>query len=103
MQRELEDAQRNRSAAVTIGVFSQAEHMPPGMAPFRELNRAALLCLYDKNAPGDPLALQVAYRVARAAIAAGYNFVAFPEGTYWMTRFMGVVCETRPCEELLAA
>jgi hypothetical protein len=44
-----------------------------------------------------------AYRAAREAIAAGYNFVAFPEGTYWMTRFMGVVCETRPCEELLAA
>lgn len=40
-----------------------------------------------------------AYRAAREMIAAGYNYALFPEGTYWMKRFMGVVCETAPCTE----
>jgi len=44
-----------------------------------------------------------AYRRARSALASGYNFVTFPEGTYWMVRFMSVVCDLRPARELLAA
>lgn len=42
-----------------------------------------------------------AYQAARAVLAAGYNFAVFPDGTYWMKRFMSVVCETQPCELLL--
>jgi putative transposase len=34
-----------------------------------------------------------AYRAARKLLATGYNFALFPEGTYWMLRFMRVVCE----------
>lgn len=33
-----------------------------------------------------------AYRAARDLIASGYNFADFPEGTYWVKRFMPVVC-----------
>jgi len=33
-----------------------------------------------------------AYRAARALLTEGYNFVVFPDGTYWMQRFMSVVC-----------
>jgi len=65
VQRELDEARRNRTASVAVAVYSQADHMPPGMAPLRELGRTQILCLYDKGDGGDPMALQLAYRVAR--------------------------------------
>ena len=66
IQRELDEAQKNRGASEAIAVYSQAEYMPAGMAPFRELNGSAIICLYDKATPTDTVALQVAYRLARS-------------------------------------
>lgn len=37
-----------------------------------------------------------AYRAARDAIRDGYNFALFPIGTYWMARFLRVVCDLAP-------
>ncbi|HSC87237.1 MAG TPA: hypothetical protein VLC09_08210, partial [Polyangiaceae bacterium] len=33
-----------------------------------------------------------AYRAARAMLAQGYDYVPFPDGSYWMRRFMAAVC-----------
>jgi hypothetical protein len=41
-----------------------------------------------------------AYRAARALLVAGYNYALFPTGTYWMARFMRVVCGVEPVEVL---
>ncbi|MBI3456994.1 MAG: hypothetical protein HY002_14550 [Candidatus Rokubacteria bacterium] len=70
IRRELEEARTNRNAAVAVAVYSQTEYMPPGTAPFRDLSEEELLCLYDKNL-GDPMTLQLAYRVARLWALAG--------------------------------
>jgi len=37
-----------------------------------------------------------AYRSARALLVSGYNYALFPEGTYWLRRFMSVVCGPDP-------
>lgn len=42
-----------------------------------------------------------AYRLAREALAAGYSYLTFPEGTYWLMRFIGVVGETVPVLDLV--
>lgn len=42
-----------------------------------------------------------AYRAARQVIADGYNFAFFPEGTYAMTRWFRVLCDTAPAEDCL--
>lgn len=43
-----------------------------------------------------------AHRLARQAIDDGYNFALFPEGTYAMTRWFRVLCETAPPLHCLA-
>jgi hypothetical protein len=78
ISRELEEARTNRAAVGSIAVYSLPEHMPAGTAPFRELDGAGLLCLYDKNTPDDLLPLQLAYRWARGRALASLR-AATPE------------------------
>lgn len=63
--RELDEAVDNREAAAAIAVYSRAEHMPTGTAPFRDQGKSRYLCLLDKESPSDTMSLQMAYRVAR--------------------------------------
>lgn len=43
-----------------------------------------------------------AYRAARALLAAGYSYAFFPEGTYWLARFMPAVCGSEAASLALA-
>ena len=64
ISRDLADAREARLARIGIGVYSRAEHMPRGMAPFGALGSCDFLVLLDKDGP-DNAALQLAYRFAR--------------------------------------
>jgi len=88
------------------GVLAQPWHARPRSgAPRRVLNPR----IAAKNTWRRIEALQrnqlflKAYRAARATLSAGYNYALFPEGTYWMLRFMRVVCGVQLGEGLTLA
>lgn len=93
------EASRRASAVHVLGARAilnqrwQARPRPP--EPRRKLNPR----IAAKNTWRRVEALQrnqlflKAYRAARDVLAMGYNFALFPAGTYWMSRFMSVVCE----------
>jgi hypothetical protein len=60
----LAEAREARRAKVGIGVYSYAEHMPRGYAPFESLGGCDFVVLLDKDAMDDS-ALKLAYRFAR--------------------------------------
>jgi hypothetical protein len=62
MREELEEARRNRDAAVALVVFSTA-HAPAGIAPF-DVRMGDVYCVVDPEAP-DAAALEAAVRLAR--------------------------------------
>jgi hypothetical protein len=62
MREEMEDARRNRDAAVGLVVFSTA-HAPAGIAPF-DVRLGDVYCVIDPDAPA-PETLQAAVRLAR--------------------------------------
>jgi hypothetical protein len=68
MREELDEARRNRDAAVALVVFSAA-HAPAGIAPF-DVRQGSVYCVVDPQAP-DAATLEAAMRLARllAAIA----------------------------------
>lgn len=78
-----------------IGVTRQRWHARP-MSPEPRRNMAPRIAA--KNTWRRIEALQRnqrfldAYRRARKLLAAGYNYALFPVGTYWIARFMSVVC-----------
>ncbi len=65
IERELDEARQNRNAGAAVAVYSRAEHMPAGTAPFHECHENLYLCLLDKDAAEDTGPLQLAYRVSR--------------------------------------
>ncbi len=62
MREELEEARRNRDAAVALVVFSTA-HAPAGIAPF-DVRQGNVFCVVDPQAP-DAANLEAALRLAR--------------------------------------
>jgi hypothetical protein len=62
MREELQEARRNRDAAVALVVFSAA-HAPAGIAPF-DVRMGDVYCALDAEAP-DPATLEAAVRLAR--------------------------------------
>jgi hypothetical protein len=62
MRDEMEEARRNRDAAVGLVVFSSA-HAPAGIAPF-DVRMGDVYCVIDPNAPA-PATLDAALRLAR--------------------------------------
>jgi hypothetical protein len=62
MREELEEARRNRDAAVALVVFSAA-HAPAGIAPF-DVRQGNVYCVVDPQAP-DAATLEAALRLAR--------------------------------------
>ncbi|HSC86113.1 MAG TPA: hypothetical protein VLC09_02535 [Polyangiaceae bacterium] len=76
---------------------------PQSIEPRRGLNpRVAAKSTWSRiEALQRDKAFAKAYREARLLLAAGYNYVRFPDGAYWMMRFMAVVCwvDTFPPEQ----
>ncbi len=62
MREELEEARRNRDAAVALVVFSTT-HAPAGIAPF-DVRQGSVFCALDPQAP-EPATLEAALRLAR--------------------------------------
>jgi hypothetical protein len=62
MREELEEARRNRDAAVGLVVFSTA-HAPSGIAPF-DVRLGDVYCAIDPQDP-EPATLEAAFRLAR--------------------------------------
>jgi hypothetical protein len=62
MREELEEAKRNRDAAVALVVFS-SRHAPAGIAPF-DVRMGDVYCAIDPDAP-DAATLEAALRLAR--------------------------------------
>jgi hypothetical protein len=62
IREELNDARRNRGAAVALAVFTP-EHAPTGVAPF-DLRYGHVFCVVDPEAP-EPATLDAALRLAR--------------------------------------
>jgi hypothetical protein len=62
MREELQEARRNRDAAVALVVFSTA-HAPAGIAPF-DVRMGDVYCALDPDAP-EPATLEAALRLAR--------------------------------------
>jgi len=66
MREELDEARRNRDAAVALVVFSAA-HAPAGIAPF-DVRQGSVYCVVDPQAP-DAASLEAALRLARLLAA----------------------------------
>ena len=62
MREELQEARRNRDAAVALVVFSAA-HAPAGIAPF-DVRTGDVYCALDPDGP-EPATLEAALRLAR--------------------------------------
>ncbi len=62
MREELDEARRNRDAAVGLVVFSTA-HAPSGIAPF-DVRLGDVYCAIDPQDP-EPATLEAAFRLAR--------------------------------------
>jgi hypothetical protein len=62
MRDELDEARRNRDAAVGLVVFSTA-HAPSGIAPF-DVRLGDVYCTIDPHEP-EPATLEAAFRLAR--------------------------------------
>ena len=62
MREELDEARRNRDAAVALVVFSTT-HAPAGIAPF-DVRQGNVYCALDPQAP-EPATLEAALRLAR--------------------------------------
>lgn len=103
------EADRRASGAPLLGVRAvlaqRWQERPRSREPRRKLNPR----IAAKNTWRRVEALQrnrrflKAYRAARNLLAMGYNFAVFPEGTYWMVRFMSVVCGLERNVSLLLA
>jgi hypothetical protein len=66
MREELDEALRNRDAAVALVVFSTT-HAPAGIAPF-DVRQGSVYCVVDPQAP-DAATLEAAMRLARLLAA----------------------------------
>ena len=62
IRQELDEAKRNRNAAVALAVFAP-QHAPSGIAPF-DVRYGHVVCVVDPDDP-DPLTLGAAVRLAR--------------------------------------
>lgn len=100
------NAERNRTGTLCLGprkVLAQGWNATPTHGePRRNLNpRVAAKSTWRRiEALQRNQRFQKAYRAARALLAAGYNYAIFPEGTYWMARFMSVVCGVASAPDL---
>lgn len=70
---ELEEAKENRNAEVAVGVVSgknTLKDVKESIGVFRDYSNKRTICVLDKENP-DPMALEVAYKLARAKLVLG--------------------------------